>query len=119
VGKKGVFGKDAIAGSIVGFLTKCWSACLCRSQDFLTCIGFEKDFQNASLRNFQNYGTFSSDAKVIQKFSPHGFNSFEHEETKQISKILRFLGGFKWGLYFSRFFFEKSSSNLVNQYFSF
>jgi len=42
--------------------------------------------------------------------SPNGFNSFGLEETKEISKIPRLLGDFKWGLYFSYFFFEKSSS---------
>jgi len=35
----------------------------------------------------------------------------------EFSKIPRFLGGFKRGLYFSWFIFEKSCSNLVNQHF--
>ena len=55
---------------------------------------------------------------VIQVFSQKVFNSVGLEKPKEFSKILRFLVGFKLGLYFSWFFFEKSSSNLVNQYFS-
>ena len=50
-------------------------------------------------------------------FSPYGENSFGLEETMEISTIPRFLGGFggfKWGLYFSWFFFEKNRSNLVS-----
>jgi len=68
--------------------------------------------------SFQNSRTFSSNVGVIQVFSREEINSVGLEKPKVFSKILRFLGGFKWGLYFSRFFFEKSCSNLVNQYFS-
>jgi len=77
---------------------------------------FWKDFQNAM--DFQNQGTFSSNVGVIQVFSQAGFNSVGLENPKEFSKIPRFLEGFKRGLYFLWFFFEKSSSNLVNQYFS-
>jgi len=51
---------------------------------------------------------------VSQVFSPEEFNSVGLENPKEFSKIPRFLGGFKWGLYFSWFFFEKNRSNLVN-----
>ena len=83
---------------------------------FFNATWFWKDFQNAT--SFQNEGTFSSNVGVIQVFSREGFNSVGQEKPKEFSKIPRFLGGFKWGLYFSWFFFEKSCSNLVNQYFS-
>jgi len=66
-------------------------------------------------KEFSKFRNVSSNVGVNQIFSPNGFNSFG---TKKISKIPRFLGGFKWGLYFPWFFFEKSCSNLVNQYFS-
>ena len=68
--------------------------------------------------NFQNSGTFSSNVGVIQVFSRKEFNSVGLGKPQKFSKIPTFLGGFKWGLYFTWFFFEKSCSNLVNQHFS-
>ena len=83
----------------------------CRT--ILTGPWFWEDFQNA--RNFQKN---SSNVGVIQVFSPYWGKSYRLNETKELSKIPRFLGGYKWGLYFSWFLFEKSCSNFVNQYFS-
>jgi len=67
---------------------------------------------------FQNQGTFSSNVGVIEVFSREGFNSVGLEKPREFSKIPRFLRGFKRGLYFSWFFFEKSSPHLVNRHFS-
>jgi len=68
--------------------------------------------------SFQNSGTFPSKVRVIPVFSREEFNCVGLEKPKEFSKVPRFLGGFKWGLYFSWFFSEKSCSNLVNRYFS-
>ena len=57
---------------------------------------------------------FSSNVGVIQVFSREEFNSVGLENPKVFSKIPRFLGGFKWGLYFSWFFFEKSCSTNIS-----
>jgi len=68
--------------------------------------------------SFQNLGTFSSNVGVIQIFSREEFHSVGLEKPKVFYKIPKFLGGFKWGLHFSWYFFKKSCSNLVNQLFS-
>ena len=86
-----------------------------RRRAFFMGPWFWKYFQNDS--NFEGKKSFSRNVGQIQVFSPYGGKSFGLGKTKEISKIPRFLGGFKWGLYLSWFFFEKSCSNLVNQYF--
>ena len=70
---------------------------------FLMQLGFEK------------MKTFSSNV-VFQFFSLSMFNSVDLEKPKEFPKIPRFLRGFKRGLDFSWFFFEKSCTNLVNQH---
>jgi len=52
---------------------------------------------------------FQSKVGVIQVFLREGFNSFGLEKLKRISKIPRFRGGFKLGLYFSWFFRQELS----------
>ena len=61
----------------------------------------------------------SSNVGVIRVFSPYGGGTHMGlKKRRKFQKSRDFFGGFKWGLYFSWFFFEKSCWNVVNQYFS-